>query len=172
MALLRFAARFVRAFVQPSFALGSGLAAVVLAGACGGGDPASPTFEPVTSAEAGSDDAASSTETSTGEGGAPFASCGSEPASGSIPADVQTVLAAKCQVCHQDPPINGAPFPLLTYAEIHSIFAANIPKYQEMHALIQPDGSPHMPFGKAPQLSTDEFSTLDNWLLDCAPPGE
>jgi hypothetical protein len=172
MALLRFLARRVNPFVQPSFALGAGLAAVVLAAACDGGDPASPTFEPVTSPEASSDDAATETETSTGEGGAPFANCGNVPASGSIPADVQTVLAAKCQVCHQDPPLMGAPFPLLTYAEIHSDFAANFPKYKEMHALIQPDGSPHMPFGTAPQLTADEFSTLDDWLLDCAPPGE
>jgi hypothetical protein len=27
------------------------------------------------------------------------------------------VLADKCQRCHQDPPENGAPFPLLSYAD-------------------------------------------------------
>jgi hypothetical protein len=171
MALLRVPARLVHPFVHPSFALGAGLAAVVLVAACDGGDPASPTFDPVASPEASPDDAAS-TETSTAEGGAPFANCGDVPASGSIPADVQAVLGAKCQTCHQDPPLNGAPFPLLTYADVHSAFAANFPKYKEMHALIQPDGSPHMPFGNAPQLTADEFSTLDGWLLDCAPPGE
>ena len=47
-----------------------------------------------------------------------------------------------------------------------------IPKYQEMHALIQPDGSPHMPYGTAAQLTAAQFKTLDDWLLDCAPPGE
>jgi hypothetical protein len=80
-------------------------------------------------------------------------------------------MSAKCQTCHQNPPLNDAPFPLLTYADVHSLFGT-IPKYQEMHYLIQPDGSPHMPFGTAPQLTAAEFSTLDDWLLDCAPPGE
>jgi hypothetical protein len=150
--------------------------AAALAGACGGGSPASPSSTTITSAadnSSGSD--ASNVSTSDAAGatdGAPFANCGPSPASGSIPADVLAVISARCQPCHQDPPLNGAPFPFLTYEDVHGLFEMTIPKYQEMHALIQPDGSPHMPYGMAPQLTAAQFKTLDDWLLDCAPPGE
>ena len=151
--------------------------AAALAGACGGGSPASPSTTTVASATSdnGSGADASSGSTSDAAGatdGPPFANCGPSPASGSIPADVLAVVTARCQPCHQDPPLNGAPFPLLTYEDVHSLFLMTIPKYQEMHALIQPDGSPHMPYGTAPQLTAAQFKTLDDWLLDCAPPGE
>jgi hypothetical protein len=153
--------------------------AAAFAGACGGGSPASPSYTTVTSAtndngfgsDASTSDAAGATDGAS-FAAVPFANCGASPASGSIPADVLAVMSARCQTCHQDPPLNGAPFPLLTYDDVHGLFAMTIPKYQEMHALIQPDGSPHMPFGMAPQLTAAQFKTLDDWLLDCAPPGE
>jgi hypothetical protein len=166
MALLR---------IAHSSLAGAGLLAAALAAACGGGDPASPTFtatHALSSGDDASDDASTSSGTPAGDSGTPFASCGTSPATGSIPADVQAVLGARCQTCHQNPPLKGAPFPLLTYADIHSLFDNTIPKYEEMHALIQPAGSPHMPYGDAPQLDAAQFATLDGWLLDCAPPGE
>jgi hypothetical protein len=140
---------------RSSLFLAAGLLAVTLDAACGGGDPASPTFTPTVTA----DDASSSSDDA------------SSPATGTIPTDVEAVLSARCQTCHQDPPLNGAPFPLLTYADVHGLFDDTIPKYQEMHALIQPDGSPHMPFGTAPQLDATQFSTLDDWLVAGAPSG-
>jgi hypothetical protein len=154
------------------------LASLVLAvAACSGGSPASPVDAPPT--ETASEDASLSSASSSAmdsssapSDAAPFANCGTSPATGSIPADVLAVMSAKCQPCHQNPPLHNAPFPLLTYADVHSLFAETIPKYQEMHALIQPSGSPHMPFGTAPQLTATEFTTLDDWLLACAPPGE
>ncbi len=32
-------------------------------------------------------------------------------------ADVKTIMDAQCVRCHTDPPVEGAPFPLRTYAE-------------------------------------------------------
>ena len=145
--------------------------------ACGGGSPASPTFTPVAPVSGGSrrrrgggrglrpgaDDAASPA--------ADFARCGTSPASGTFPADVEAILSSRCQTCHADPPVNDAPFPLLTYSDVHMLFAGTLPIYQEMYMLIQPDGIPHMPFGNAPQLTSEQLQTLSNWLLSCAPSG-
>jgi hypothetical protein len=140
------------------------------ASACGGGDPASPTFVPIATpvtVDAGSapagDGSAATIE-------AVFASCGPSPATGSIPADVAAVLSDRCQPCHTDPPLHDAPFPLLKYEDVHQLFAGTIPIYHEMYLLIQPGGTPHMPFGNAPQLSADQLKTLSDWLLACAPP--
>jgi hypothetical protein len=148
------------------------VAAAVAASACGGGDPASPTFAPVATsiaADAGSplagDGSAVTIE-------AVFASCGTSPATGSIPADVAAVLSDRCQPCHTDPPLHDAPFPLLKYEDVHQLFAGTIPTYHEMYLLIQPGGTPHMPFGNAPQLSADQLKTLSDWLLSCAPPAD
>jgi len=106
-----------------------------------------------------------------------FASCPtSRPASGSFPADVAQVLSDKCQTCHQMPTKQHAPFPLLTYAQTQSDDPLSpymgVPIWQVMHAVIQPKGVPHMPFGNAPQLTSAEFTTLNDWLLGCALPAD
>ena len=106
-----------------------------------------------------------------------FASCPtSRPATGSFPEDVAQVLADKCQTCHQMPTKQHAPFPLLTYAQTQSDDPLSpymgVPIWQVMHAIIQPKGVPHMPFGNAPQLTSAEFTTLNDWLLACALPAD
>ncbi len=102
------------------------------------------------------------------------AACSNKPTSGSFPADVATVLAAKCQTCHRSPPVVDAPFTLLTYADTLKPDPiapyAGMPIWQVMDIVIQPNGQPHMPFGNAPQLTAAEFQTLDGWLKACAPP--
>jgi hypothetical protein len=134
--------------------------------ACSGGSPASPVAVNASSADADPPDAEAASDAD------PFAKCpSSEPTSGTIPADVDAVLKDRCQTCHTDPPQMNAPFPLLTFAQIHALFAGVIPTYQEMDLLIQPGADPHMPFGNAPQLSAAQFSTLDSWLKACAPSG-
>ena len=146
------------------------VAAGAAASACGGGDPASPTFVPVATSvlvDAGSSPA--------GDGSAEtieavFASCGPSPATGSIPADVASVLSDRCQPCHTDPPLNGAPFPLLTYEDVHQLFAGTIPIYQEMYMLIQP--GPRRTCRSATRRSSRPTSSrrCSDWLLACAPP--
>jgi hypothetical protein len=149
------------------------LAAVVVAAAsgCGGGPPAQPTFTPKTTS---SDDAGDLLPdgATPDEIAAAFAKCGTSPATGTIPADVNAILVSRCQPCHQMPPMNGAPFPLITYEDVHAPFVGTpTPIYEEMYMHIQPDGDPHMPFGNAPQLTADQLATLSRWLLSCAPSG-
>src|SRR5579863_5430712 len=49
---------------------------------------------------------------------AQLAGCATPPSAGAFPSDVQAVLQDKCWPCHQMPPKNHAPFPLLTYADV------------------------------------------------------
>ena len=142
--------------------------------ACGTGSAASPTFEPVSDDDSGSSGSTLLQDASAGAVAAAFVQCGSSPppATGNIPADVAAILTSRCQTCHQMPPVNGAPFPLLTYDNVHQLFGGTIPIYQEMYILTRPDGQPHMPYGSAPQLTADQLATLGNWLLACAPPGD
>lgn len=146
-------------------------AAAVASSACGGGSPAQPTFMPTNVPV--SEDAGPSigSDASAEEIAAAFARCGESPATGSFPADVAAVIHSKCNPCHTDPPLNGAPFPLLQYSDVHKIFNDTFPIYEEMYLLIQPGADPHMPFGNAPQLTASEFKTLSDWLISCAPPG-
>ena len=46
----------------------------------------------------------------------------------------RTVLRDKCQRCHQDPTQNGAPFPLLTYADTQVVDRKGVPRFQRMKA--------------------------------------
>jgi hypothetical protein len=149
-------------------------------GACGEGSPAAPIFKSTAVIEPSLIDAASSGAPggadATADVGADadpdaalFSNCKPNPDSGAFPADIAAILSARCQPCHQNPTMNGAPFPLLTYQDVNGMFGP-IPIYQEMYVLIQPDGSPHMPFRDAPQLTADQLQTLSAWLLACAPP--
>ncbi len=143
--------------------------AFTLASACSSNDPTSSAPQGENGGMGEGGPSGSSTPVAS-NGDASFANCGSVATTGTLPADVDAVLQAKCQLCHTDPPQNGAPFPLKTYADLHATFVGSIPRYQEAYALIQPDGMPHMPFGNAPQLTTDEFAILSSWLAACAPP--
>jgi uncharacterized membrane protein len=106
--------------------------------------------------------------------GVDAAACGSKPTTGDFPADVAAVLQAKCQTCHKMPPINHAPFPLLTFADTLAIDPLQpymgAPIWEAMSYVIQPGAVPHMPFGSAPQLTSAEYQTLYAWLFSCALP--
>jgi hypothetical protein len=111
------------------------------------------------------------------------------PAKGDIPCDVWQVLhklpaeSGGCHGCHSDPPQHGAPFPLTTYEALQAPYGTTVlRRYQEMCVQIQPSGSaftqggvvyqsiPHMPLPGAPQLSAEDFKTLNDWFNACAPP--
>ncbi len=143
------------------------------ASACGGGSPAAPTFIPISDTPV-SDDAGGPSlpdGATPDEVAAAFDKCGPSPATGNLPADVAAILTSRCQTCHQDPPVNDAPFPLLKYEDVHMLVpASTTPIFEEMYILTQPNGSPHMPYRDAPQLTADQLATLSSWLLSCAPP--
>jgi hypothetical protein len=108
------------------------------------------------------------------QGVANIPECQSKPTTGAFPPDVAAVLHAKCQTCHSRPPVNHAPFPLVTYEDTLKTNTLEpypgVPIWRVMHQVIQTDGVPHMPFGNAPQLTSSEFRTLDGWLVGCATP--
>ncbi|MFO0758129.1 MAG: hypothetical protein U0359_16660 [Byssovorax sp.] len=83
------------------------------------------------------------TSTTTGTGG----SGGSEPpATGDFPCDIFAIIHKSCNPCHQDPPLNGAPFPILTYEDTQQPFGSKGKKrYQRMAEVIAPASGPFMP---------------------------
>jgi hypothetical protein len=97
-----------------------------------------------------------------------------------IPCDVDAILERKCRRCHSDPMQNGAPFPLVTWANIHEKTPPGI-IYERMRravTLTLTNGDPFMPAVWVPldppvePLTDDEKATLLGWLDACAPPVE
>ena len=43
-------------------------------------------------------------------------------------------------------------------------------RWQRMSQVILRGSVPHMPFGNAPPLTTEEFQTLEDWFRTCAAP--
>lgn len=76
---------------------------------------------------------------------------------------------AVCQHCHKKPPVNHAPFPLLNYEDTQPLIGG-IPRWQDMYRVIQPGSVPHMPPPTVSPLTTDQFTTLSDWLAACAVP--
>jgi hypothetical protein len=105
-----------------------------------------------------------------GAGGDAGMPCPPLPMTGDIPCDVFAVINGTCDHCHVNPPKAGAPFSLLSYADVLMPYDMHGKlRYQRMHEVIQPDGSPHMPFKSklipVPPLTDAELTTLDTWLL-------
>jgi hypothetical protein len=124
----------------------------------------------------GSGGSAASSSGSTGTGGGSggagaAAACPETPRTGDFPCDVFAIIHAKCNPCHQMPPLNGAPFPELTYADTQKVYAQGPPErliFQQMYLQIQPGASPQMPL--IGTLTAAEFAKLSGWLAECAPP--
>jgi hypothetical protein len=94
--------------------------------------------------------------------------------SGDLPCPVAAVLMAKCQPCHQRPPLNGAHFSLFSYEDLEQPFGlTGLLRWQRMAQVIEPDGQPHMPPNTpslmAPQLTEAELATLRGYFAMCAP---
>lgn len=107
--------------------------------------------------------------TTSGSGGAGAASaCPPVAQVGDFPCDVFKVVHHRCNPCHQKPPLNNAPFPLLTYADTQVVYVPGELRFQQMYLQVQPGASPRMPFGG--MLTDSEFGTLTGWLAQCAPP--
>jgi hypothetical protein len=93
------------------------------------------------------------------------------PSTGDLPDDVAAVLVSKCQTCHASPPKNHAPWPLLSFEDTQKPLGLDGQRrWQRMASVIEPGGSPHMPFGNAPQLTDGELTILRAWFAGCALP--
>lgn len=84
--------------------------------------------------------------------------------------DVEPILEANCQRCHTDPPENGAPFPLLTYADTQ---VGESPRYEQMGVVVSQDFMPPTWLEVDPPveaLPCSEKHTLLEWVNQGAPP--
>lgn len=81
--------------------------------------------------------------------------------------DARTILQAKCQRCHAEPLANGAPFPLLTYADTQLLDRKGNSRYEKMKAALESEYMPPLFLQLTPSvepLSPDESATLLTWL--------
>jgi hypothetical protein len=117
-------------------------------------------------------DSSISSDGSTGDDSGPH--CASRPAAGTLPADVAAIIATKCDTCHSSPPKNHAPFPIENYTDVNATdpYApyTGQPIWEVIGTVIQPNATPHMPFGNAPQLSAQQLQTLTQWSQNCGLP--
>jgi len=109
------------------------------------------------------------------------ASCPSDGAGGeggvpSVPVrfcQAEIVLRTVCQRCHQDPPLHGAPFPLVTFEDTHKPYEGEKLRWERMKEVVASDFMPLRGSGLDPPvdyLTCEQKSTLMGWLEQCAPP--
>jgi hypothetical protein len=108
------------------------------------------------------------TSSSSGTGGAGGSSCETTPATGDFPCDVFAVLQNNCNSCHQSPPVNGAPFSLLTYEDTRELlFMSTKPRWQRMGEVVE---SSFMPLGAT--IADPDKQLLLDWVSSCALPAD
>jgi hypothetical protein len=90
-----------------------------------------------------------------------------------------TVIRAKCQRCHQQPPLNGAPVPFLTYDDTQAPYGSSEFKYFEvMLPAVEEGRMPYVALNSPPTsimppvepLTDEEKATLVGWLMQGARP--
>jgi uncharacterized membrane protein len=90
----------------------------------------------------------------------------------SPPCDVEAVLSEVCDVCHSSPPKNGAPIPLVTYADTQALYTElptydHVPTWKVMGDAVQSGQMPEPWPGVT--LSSDQRQTLLAWVDAGAP---
>lgn len=88
-----------------------------------------------------------------------------------LPCAVETVLRTRCQECHTSPMKNGAPFPLLNYANTQADYFGK-PVYERMRVAIETD---FMPLDPREKLSDADRAAVLDWIdagAQPAPVGE
>jgi hypothetical protein len=78
------------------------------------------------------------------------------------------IINCVCQQCHQNPPLNGAPIPLMTYDDTQAPFGTKELVWQVMQDVVS---SRFMPFTGDPTvmpvvlpLDDDDYNTMLAWL--------
>jgi hypothetical protein len=82
---------------------------------------------------------------------------------GSLPCEVDTLLASRCRSCHSDPPQYGAPMSLVSYADVKNVGERIVRR-------IDDDARP-MPPSPNPRLTEAERKTLRDWVAGGARAG-
>jgi len=95
-----------------------------------------------------------------------------------LPCDVQALLSTRCQGCHTNPPINGAPMALISYANLTAASLADptVSFAQRAVVRMQSTTAP-MPPAPNPRATATEIAAMNNWIAarfpmgTCAPTG-
>jgi len=112
-----------------------------------------------------------------GETPDPPEECDGAGGAGGVPAtpvsfcQAEIVLRTVCQRCHQEPPLHGAPFALMTWEDTQQPFEPGKPRWQRMREVVETDFMPPRGIRLEPPvmpLTCEEKSTLLGWLRQCA----
>jgi hypothetical protein len=84
----------------------------------------------------------------------------------------ERVLRESCQRCHGDPPVNGAPFSLVTYEDTQQPYDVGKARWQRMYEVVESDFMPLRLRLDPPvePLTCEQKKTLLGWLAQCAGP--
>ncbi len=88
---------------------------------------------------------------------------------GDLPCDVAQVLSDHCTSCHSNPPTGGAPYPLLTYADL-SATTGGVTHAQRAYVRMSSSSTP-MPPLPAAGVPADQVATFKAWLDAGMPQG-
>lgn len=102
-----------------------------------------------------------------GGGGGGSSPCETTPATGDFPCEVFTVLQKNCHTCHKSPPVNNAPYSLLTYEDTRAVYFMDKLRWQRMGEVVE---SGFMPFGQT--IDPADKQVLLDWVGTCALPAE
>jgi hypothetical protein len=86
---------------------------------------------------------------------------------GDIPCAPNAVLRTVCQRCHTSPPTNGAPFPLVTYSDIHTEIDGR-PIWFWMEKVVRMGDMPLPPV----EIAARDRDTILDWVRRGAPSGD
>jgi hypothetical protein len=89
-----------------------------------------------------------------------------------LPCDVQAVYQSHCVGCHAQPPVNGAPMPLQSYANLTapSLTSATMTFAQRTVVRMQSTTAP-MPPSPGTRATAAEVQTVNNWIAAGYPAG-
>lgn len=109
--------------------------------------------------------------TSGSDGGQHGSAAGGSPTFWS---DVQPLLADRCQMCHANPPLYGAPMALVRYEDLQAQAVSNhtLKVHQMVVKRIQPNsGQPPMPPVASNRLNASQIAMITAWSNAGAPEG-
>jgi hypothetical protein len=96
---------------------------------------------------------------------------GAAPSTQQLPCDVAPIVEQHCLLCHQDPPIGGAPMPLVSAADFRATDPTSHSPYYQLASqrISTSDPNTHMPPVSQTDLSAEERAVLSAWLDQGAP---
>ncbi len=105
--------------------------------------------------------------TSPGTGGGGGAAGIQNTVAGDLPCDVAALLTDYCVTCHSNPPLQGVPLSLLSYADLTAPYKGSTAA--QIAVLRMKDAAAPMP--QTGMLPPDKIAILENWVNSGMPPG-